>query len=186
MNRYEDSNLRRANFRKFSNSILAAALLLAVTLGCSQTGDEPQPSDQNSAANVGGVVTNSSTINKVPQNAGTTAPVAPASDNFANGTFKGYARNRTTKQRADLTLALTRNGNDVTGSVFIGPPLRGSGTVTGRVIGGENVEMTLTSQDVRQKWTIDISAVKTPEGGMEGDYTISNGQRGIFSVSPQK
>lgn len=104
-----------------------------------------------------------------------------AADDFGNGSFRGFCRNKISGQRARLSFELTRAGNDISGSAFVGPPLRGSGVVTGQV-SGDRIELWLETKDVRQKWTIHINGERTPGGGFEGSYTISDGQYGVFSV----
>lgn len=104
-------------------------------------------------------------------------------DSFGNGTFEGFCRNRISGQRAKLSLELKRTGNDITGSVFVGPPLRGSGVASGQV-NGNRIELTLETRDVRQKWIIWIHGKRLPGGGFEGNYNISDGQYGVFSVDP--
>ncbi len=110
-------------------------------------------------------------INGLPTTAG----------DFGNGSFRGSCRNKISGQRASLSFELTRTGNDISGSAFVGPPLRGSGVVTGQV-SGDRIELWLATKDVRQKWTIHINGDRTPGGGFEGSYTISDGQYGVFSV----
>ena len=106
----------------------------------------------------------------------------PTTDSdFGNGSFRGSCRNKISGQRASLSFELTRTGNDISGSAFVGPPLRGSGVVTGQV-SGNTIELWLETKDVRQKWTIHINGDRTPGGGFEGSYTISDGQYGVFSV----
>lgn len=104
-------------------------------------------------------------------------------DGFGNGTFQGFCRNKISGQRARLSFELTRKGNDITGSAFVGPPLRGSGVVTGTVT-GNHIELILETRDVRQSWTIYIYGNRTLGGRFEGTYRISDGQYGVFSVDP--
>ena len=104
-------------------------------------------------------------------------------DSFGNGSFQGFCRNRISGQRAKLSLELKRTGDEISGSVFVGPPLRGSGVATGRVT-GNHIELVLETRDVRQNWTIHIHGVRILGGGFEGTYTISYGQYGVFSVDP--
>ncbi len=49
-------------------------------------------------------------------------------------------------------------------------------------VNGNSIELWLETRDVRQKWTIHINGDRTPGGGFEGSYTISDGQYGVFSV----
>lgn len=105
------------------------------------------------------------------------------SEGFGNGSFKGFCRNKISGQRARLSFELMRTGNDISGSAFVGPPLRGSGVVTGHVT-GTHIELVLETRDVRQNWTIYIYGNRTPGGGFEGTYRISDGQYGVFSVDP--
>jgi hypothetical protein len=123
------------------------------------------------------------------ENTGTdNAPTENASEDregvlFGNGAFEGFCRNKISGQRAKLTFELTRTGDDISGSAFVGPPLRGSGTVTGYVK-DNRIELTLESRDVRERWMIMIHGVRIPGGGFDGTYTISDGQYGVFSVDP--
>lgn len=112
--------------------------------------------------------------NKTPDSVG---------EGFGNGSFKGFCRNKISGQRARLSFELMRTGNDISGSAFVGPPLRGSGVVTGQV-SGTHIELVLETRDVRQNWTIYIYGDRTPGGGFEGTYRISDGQYGVFSVDP--
>ncbi len=105
------------------------------------------------------------------------------SEGFGNGSFKGFCRNKISGQRARLSFELMRTGNEISGSAFVGPPLRGSGVVSGQVT-GTHLELVLETRDVRQNWTIHIYGDRTPGGGFEGTYRISDGQYGVFSVDP--
>lgn len=98
-----------------------------------------------------------------PDTTENTGPPPPAADDFGNGSFKGACRNKISGQRASLSFELTRTGNDISGSAFVGPPLRGSGVVTGQV-NGDRIELWLQTKDVRQKWTIHINGDRTPGG----------------------
>lgn len=111
------------------------------------------------------------------------APDKEGVSNFGNGTFEGFCRNKISGQRAKLSFELSRTGNDITGSVFVGPPLRGSGVATGYVR-GDRIELTLEARDVRDKWTIWIHGTRIAGGGFDGTYNISDGQYGVFSVDP--
>ncbi|MGZ5436920.1 MAG: hypothetical protein ACXW3F_12755 [Pyrinomonadaceae bacterium] len=102
---------------------------------------------------------------------------------FGNGSFEGFCRNKISGQRARLSFELTRAGNEISGSAFVGPPLRGSGVVTGTV-DGNHIELLLETRDVRENWSIRIYGDRTPGGGFEGTYRISDGQYGVFTVNP--
>jgi hypothetical protein len=143
----------------------------------------PAPGNSSFAA-----VPNNSPSGSTAANSGfpQSSPAASTSDtlnSFSSGTYTGYAHNTTVNQRASLSLVLTRSGDSVTGSAFVGPPLRGSGTVSGTV-SGDVLHMSLKSQDTHPQWIIALTGKRTADGGIEGDYTVSNGQRGVFRVSP--
>jgi hypothetical protein len=121
--------------------------------------------------------------NTASEKASATETLEGVPDSFGNGSFRGFCRNKISGQRARLSFELTRTGNDISGSAFVGPPLRGSGVVSGQVT-GNHIELELETRDVRQNWTIHIYGDRMPGGGFEGTYSISDGQYGVFSVVP--
>lgn len=170
---------------------LALALLLLTLVACrfisndNSSGTNDANARSTNASTTGSDNPNASstplTTGAAP-NASVSPDVTATSSAFPNGAFVGTVHNTTSDWRASLRLVMSREDNRVTGLAFIGPPLAGSGIITGTVAG---TTLNLTLRSTADGSTIQITGQGTPDGGITGTYITSDSQRGTFTVTPQ-
>lgn len=165
---------------------LALALLLLTLVACRFISNDNSSGTNGANAST----TGSDNLNASPTplttgaapNASISPDVTATSNTFPNGAFVGTVHNTTSNRSANLRLVMSREDNRVTGLAFIGPPLVGSGIITGTVAGNT---LNLTLRSAADGSTIQITGQGTPDGGIIGTYITADSQRGTFTVTPQ-
>lgn len=97
------------------------------------------------------------------------------------GTYNGQIQNRSfsTWVTANMSITFTQNGGNLGGYCSIGSPLSGSGSLSGTISTGGSVHFTVydTADGLNLYFSGSISG-----GYLQGSYTVSNGQYGVWIV----
>ena len=82
-----------------------------------------------------------------------------------------------------IMTSVTQDSGTINGNIQFGLPLIGSGAFTGTVTRSNAVNFTVTSSD-NGGVTLIFSGIVDTQGFMSGNYTVNNGQKGMWRATP--